>query len=104
MTTTSTAPERTSISAISSACSPVSGWETMQVVDVDAELAGVLGVERVLGVDERRDAAALLRLGDDVERERRLAGGLRPEDLDDAAARDAADAERDVERDASRSR
>ncbi len=27
-TTTSTAPERTSMSAISSACSPVSGWET----------------------------------------------------------------------------
>ena len=28
MTTTSTAPERTTMSAISSACSPVSGWET----------------------------------------------------------------------------
>ena len=27
MTTTSIAPERTSMSAISSACSPVSGWE-----------------------------------------------------------------------------
>jgi len=26
MTITSTAPERTSMSAISSACSPVSGW------------------------------------------------------------------------------
>ena len=31
-----------------------------------------------------------------------LAGGLRPEDLDDAPARDAADAERDVERRATR--
>jgi hypothetical protein len=30
--------------------------------------------------------------------QRRLAGGLRPEDLDDAAARAAADAERDVQR------
>ncbi len=28
ITTTSTAPERTSTSAISRACSPVSGWET----------------------------------------------------------------------------
>ena len=28
MTTTSIAPERTSASQISSACSPVSGWET----------------------------------------------------------------------------
>ena len=27
ITTTSTAPVRTSVSAISSACSPVSGWE-----------------------------------------------------------------------------
>ena len=33
-----------------------------QVVDVDAELAGVLGVECVLGVDEGRDAAGLLGL------------------------------------------
>ena len=28
ITTTSTAPERTRVSVISSACSPVSGWET----------------------------------------------------------------------------
>jgi len=30
-TTTSTAPERTKVSAISSACSPVSGWETSRL-------------------------------------------------------------------------
>jgi hypothetical protein len=35
--------------------------------------------------------------GDDLQRERGLAGGLGPVDLDDAAARQAADAERDVE-------
>jgi hypothetical protein len=51
----------------------------------------------VLGVDERADAAAALRLGDHVVDERRLAGRLRPEDLDDAAAREAADAEREVQ-------
>jgi hypothetical protein len=51
----------------------------------------------VLGVDERADAARLLRLGDHVQRERRLARRLRAEDLDDAAARHAADAERVVE-------
>ena len=53
----STAPERTSVSAISSACSPVSGWRDQQLVDVDAELRGVARVERVLGVDEGADAA-----------------------------------------------
>jgi len=47
----------------------------------------------VLGVDERGDAAGFLRLRDGLEREGGFAGRFRPEDLDDAAARDAADAE-----------
>ena len=51
----------------------------------------------MLGVDEGRDAAPFLGLGDDVLRQRRLAGGLGAEDLDDAPARDAADAQREVE-------
>ena len=85
------------MSAISSACSPVSGCEISSSLEIDAELRAHSRVERVLGVDEAADAAALLRLGDDVQRQRRLAGGLRPVDLDDAAARQAADAERDVE-------
>ena len=55
------------------------------------------GVHRVLGVDERADAAAALRLRDHVVDERRLARGLRAEDLDDAAARQAADPQGDVE-------
>ena len=58
MTTTSTAPERTRISQISSACSPVSGCEIEQALDIDAELLRVLHVERVLRVDERGDAPA----------------------------------------------
>ncbi len=62
------------------------------------ELLGVLGVERVLGVDEGGDAAPLLGLADDREREGRLARGLRAEDLDHAAAREAADADRRVDR------
>ena len=73
------------------------GLGDQQVVDIDAELAGIDRVERMLGVDEGADAALLLRLGDDVQRQRGLAGGFRPVDLDDAAARQAADAERDVE-------
>src|SRR5262249_32958003 len=53
--------------------------------------------ERVLGVDERTDAAALLRLGDEMQRERGLARRLRAVDLDHPAARYAAHAQRQVE-------
>src|SRR5205809_610196 len=57
----------------------------------EREMAGVLGV------DERGDAAKALRFGDDVQRQRRLAGGFRPVDLTHASARQAADAERGIE-------
>ena len=69
-----------------------------QIVDVDADPLGVQRVHRVLGVDERADPAELLRLGDHVVDQRRLTGGLRAEDLHDPPARDAADAEREIER------
>jgi hypothetical protein len=78
---------------------PGVGLRHEQGVGVDAELLGVVGVEGVLGVDERRDAAGGLGVGDRVQGHRRLAGALRAVDLHDAAARQAADAERDVERD-----
>ncbi len=68
-----------------------------QVVDIDAELAGIDRIERVLGVDEGADAAELLGFGDGVQRQRGLAGGFRPVDFHHPAARQAADAERDVE-------
>ena len=54
-------------------------------------------VERVLRVDEGRHAAGALRVGDHVEGEGRLAGGFGAEELDDASAREAADAEGEVE-------
>ncbi len=76
----------------------VVGLRDEQLVDVDADPLGVERVHRVLGVDERADAAELLGLGEHVVDQRRLARGLRAEDLDDAPARDAADAEREVER------
>ena len=72
----------------------VVGLRDQQVVDIDAELARVICVERVFRVDERRHAAQLLRFGDDLQRERGFAAGFRSEDFDDAAAREAADAER----------
>jgi hypothetical protein len=53
----------------------------------------------VLGVHEGRHAARLLRLGNDLQRQRRLARRLRPEDFDHAAAGHAADAERVVDAD-----
>src|SRR3712207_79005 len=70
-----------------------------QGVGVHAELLRVLGVQRVLGVDERRDAAGALGVGHGVQRDGRLAGGLRAVDLDDPATGQPADAQRDVERD-----
>jgi hypothetical protein len=51
----------------------------------------------MLGVDEGADATPALSLGDHVVDEGRLAGGLRAEDLDDAAARQAADSKRETE-------
>src|SRR5439155_506739 len=48
-------------------------------------------------VDEGADAAALLALGDELERERGLTRRLRSVDLDHPPARDPADAERDIE-------
>ena len=64
----------------------------VEVLEVYADCLGVGRVEGVLGVDEGGEAPGLLGLGDDVQGEGRLAAGLRAEDLDDAAARDAADA------------
>ena len=73
------------------------GLRDQELVDVDADPLRVGGIHRVLGVDEGADAAAALSLGDHVVDERRLAGSFRPEDLDDAAARQPADPEREIQ-------
>src|SRR5579864_2747004 len=69
------------------------------MVDFYAQLFCIFGIERVLGVDKSAHAAFLLRLRNDVEGKRGLAGALRPENLDDAPARQAADAERPIDPD-----
>jgi hypothetical protein len=68
-----------------------------QVVDVDAQLAGVFRVEGVFGVDEGAGGAVLLRLGDDRQGQRGFTGGFRTVDFDDTAFWQAADAEGDVQ-------
>ena len=69
-----------------------------ELLDVDAKLACVLWVEGMLCVDECRNAASLLRLGNHVQRDRRLARRLGTEHLDDASARNATNAKCDIER------
>ena len=78
------------------------GLRDEQRIDVDAEVPRIERIERVLGVDEGRGAAGLLRVGHHVIAEGRLARRLGPVDLADAPARDAADAKRDIERDRAR--
>src|SRR5215217_9326173 len=53
----------------------------------------------MLGIDVGGNATDLLRLGNDVEGERRLPGRLGTVDLGDPAARQSADPEREVEGD-----
>ncbi len=67
------------------------GLRDDEVVDIDAELLGIAGVERVFGIDEGGGAANLLRLGDDMQRQRRLARAFGTIDFDHAAAWQAAD-------------
>src|SRR5580700_6953973 len=68
-----------------------------KVVDQDAKLARIDRIERMFGIDEGTDAALLLRFGQAVQRQRGLARRFGPVDLDDPAARQPADAERDIE-------
>ena len=75
------------------------GLRDEELIDVDAEFLRVVGIERVLGVDEGCDAASLLHIGDDVKRERGFARRLGAVDFDDAASGEPADAERDIESD-----
>ncbi len=74
------------------------GLADQQIIDIDAEFLGVDRIECMLGIDEGRRAAHLLALGDHLEGERGLARRLRSVDFDDPTTRQAADTERDVER------
>jgi len=67
-----------------------------QIIDVHAQLARIGGIQRVFSIDERARAAAPLCLGDRVQCQRRLAGTLRPVDLDDATPGQATDTKCEV--------
>jgi hypothetical protein len=68
-----------------------------QVVDVDAQLAGVLRVEGVFGVDEGAGGTVFLGFGDDRQGQRGLTRRFRAVDFDDTAFWQAADAQGDVQ-------
>ena len=76
------------------------GLGDVQFVDVHAEFLGVERIEGVLGVDEGGVAARFLGFGDGVQGQRRFARAFGAVDLDDPAARIAADAGDDVQGDA----
>ena len=64
-----------------------------EVVEVDTQFPGILGVKGMLDIDKGGEAAHLLCLGNDGERQRGFTGGFGPEYFDDAAARESAGAE-----------
>src|ERR1700727_1366687 len=73
------------------------GLGNQEVVEIDAELARINGIKRMFSIDKGANATLLLRFRDHMQRERRLARGFRPVNLDHPAARQAADAKRNVE-------
>ena len=75
----------------------VVGLGDQQVRDLDAKLAGINGIKRVLGVDEGADASLFLGFRQHLQRQRGLARGFRAVYLDHAPARQPADAQRNVE-------
>src|SRR5699024_4749920 len=70
-----------------------------QSVGVHPELLRILRVQGVLGVDERRDTAVLLRVRHRVQGHGGLPGGLRAVDLDDPPAGQTTGTERHVQGD-----
>ena len=77
---------------------PRVGLGDEQLVDVDPYGPGVHRVHGVLGVDVGADASVALGLRHHVHGQRRLSRGLGAEDLHDAAPRQSADSQGQVER------
>ncbi len=97
ITTTSTAAERTRVSQISRACSPVSGWEMSRFSISTPQLSGIARVEGMFHIDIGCHTAQLLRLGDDVLADGGLSRRFGAVDFGDAAARDTADPQGNIQ-------
>ena len=73
------------------------GLRNQQLLQVDAEFLCVLNVQRMFGIDEGAGAADFLHLGNHLQRQRGLARRLGAVDFNHPAARQAADAECNIE-------
>ena len=68
------------------------GLRHQKLIEIDAKLVGIAGIEGVLGIDKGGRATHLLDFCDHVQGQRRLTGTFRTEDFDHPAARQAANA------------
>ena len=73
-----------------------------QVLEVHSYLTGVRRIQRVLGVDERRRTARFLRIGDNMQCERRFTRRLVSVQLDDTPFGKPSDSKRHIKRQRSR--
>ena len=73
------------------------GLGDQQVVNVHAQSLGIDGIQGMLGINEGGLTAGLLYLGGDVKSHGGLTRGLRPKDLNDTAAGNAADTQSHVQ-------
>ena len=74
------------------------GLRNIQIIEIYAEICGIGGIERVLGIDKRGNAAEFLRLRDYVQRNRSFTRRFGTVNLYYSSARNAACAERDIKR------
>ena len=74
------------------------GLGDQQVIDIDAQFAGIDRVQGVLGVDKGADTTGLLRFGDTVQRQGGLTRGFRAVNLDYTPAGEAPDTEGNIQR------
>ena len=100
ITITSTALELISISVMCIASSPLPGWLTSSVSSSTPSFLAQLGSRACSASMKAAMPPPLLGLGDDVQRQRRLAARFGAEDLDDAALGNALPAQGHVERQA----
>ena len=88
---------RTSASTISSACSPVSGWLISSSCRLTPSFCAYWMSSACSASMKAHGAGDLLHLGDDLQRQRGLARRFGAVDFDHPAARQATDAQRDVQ-------